>query len=184
MLAIRMQDAIVRNQKLNEDIAVSRAARLEIHQEELTFSAGHFTIFSRTEREQLHGHNYHISVAFNTEIGPEGLSFDYRHYKKMMAALCEELDGRFMLPANSPFLSLAQGDDYLYAHFNQQKIPFLREDIILLPISNTTLEELSHYFLQQLLKNEKDIKQHAISGITVKIYNGPGQSSASTWGKM
>lgn len=163
---------------------MTRSAHLEIHKEELSFSAGHFTIFSSTEREKLHGHNYHISVAFQTQVGNQGLSFDYRHYKKKMQDLCEQLDGRFMLPSESPHMKIEHDGEHIYAHFDQQKIPFLKDDVVLLPVSNTTLEELSHWFLENILKHKTDIDQHAISGITVRVYNGPGHSSASTWGHI
>ena len=161
-----------------------RFANLEIHKEEFSFSAGHFTIFSATEREQLHGHNYYVSIAFNIKIEHNGLSFDYRHYKKKMLALCDKLDRHFLLPSNSPYLQLEDKDDYIIAHFNQKKIPFLKEDIILLPLTNITIEELSHWFLQNILADAPEITQHAIHGIAIKVYNGPGQSGGASWGTM
>ena len=88
-----------------------RLASLEIHKEELSFSAGHFTIFSAEEREQLHGHNYYVSVAFKKVIQDNGLSFDYRIYKKKLLALCDQLDRHFLLPSQSEYLQLK---DVLY----------------------------------------------------------------------
>jgi len=160
---------------------VVRFASLDIHKEEFSFSAGHFTIFSATEREQLHGHNYYVSVSFEIKIEHNGLAFDYRHYKKKMLRLCDQLDRHFLLPNQSPYLRLEESGDYLIAHFNHQKIPFLKEDIIILPLTNITIEELSHWFLQQLLEDASGLSQHAIHGITVKVYNGPGQSAGASW---
>ena len=40
-----------------------RTTTLELYKEEMKFSAGHFTIFSATERENLHGHNFSVYVA-------------------------------------------------------------------------------------------------------------------------
>lgn len=160
---------------------MTRLASLEIHKEEFSFSAGHFTIFSATEREQLHGHNYYVSVSFNFKIDANGLSFDYRIYKKKILALCEQLDRHFLLPTQSPFLKLEEDGDYLLAHFNHKKLPFLREDVITLPLTNITIEELSHWFLQKILGDSDEIKQHNIHGITVKVFNGPGQSAGATW---
>lgn len=158
-----------------------RVASLEIHKEEFSFSAGHFTIFSATEREQLHGHNYYVSVAFDLQIAHNGLSFDYRHYKRKISALCERLDRHFLLPSKSPYLQLEETDDYWFAHFNQKKIPFLKEDVIIVPITNITIEELAHWFLAHLINDPQELTAHAISRITVKVYNGPGQSGGAHW---
>lgn len=161
-----------------------RVASLEIHKEEFSFSAGHFTIFSATEREQLHGHNYYVSIAFKKIIQDDGLSFDYRYYKRKILALCAELDRHFLLPSQSQHLKLEDSGEYLIAHFNHKKLPFLKEDVVILPLTNITIEELSYWFLQKILENQQDISRHAIRGITVKVYNGPGQSGGASWGEV
>lgn len=161
-----------------------RFASLEIHKEEFSFSAGHFTIFSATEREHLHGHNYYVSVAFNIKIEHNGLSFDYRHYKKKILALCEQLDRKLLLPSESPYLNIEDGDDYWVGQFNHKKIPFLKEDVVILPLTNITIEELSHWFLQKTLENQSEFARHGIHGINIKVYNGPGQSAGASWGEI
>ncbi len=160
---------------------MSRIVSLEIHKDELSFSAGHFTIFSATERESLHGHNYYVSIAFKVNIEENGLAFDYRIYKQKLQALCNKLERHFLLPAYSPYLKLEENDAYLIAHFNGQKIPFLKEDVIVLPLTNITIEELSHWFLENLIGEKAELMQHNIQEITVKVYNGPGQSGGACW---
>ena len=163
---------------------MARFANLEIHKEEFSFSAGHFTIFSATEREKVHGHNYYVSIAFNIRIEHNGLSFDYRHYKRKMLKLCDQIDRHLLLPSESPYLKLEDGGEYWIAHFDNKKMPFLKEDVVILPLSNITIEELSHWFLQQMIDDQQEIARHAIHGIRVKVYNGPGQSGGSTWGEF
>ena len=160
-----------------------RLAHLEIHKEELSFSAGHFTIFSATEREHLHGHNYNVHAIFHIEIEKNGLSFDYRLYKKKILALCDQLDRRFLLPGQSPYLSVERDGDYVVATFNQQKIPFPKDDVTILPLTNITIEELSRWFLEKLTSGTAELLQYHIHGITVNVYNGPGQSGGAMWRK-
>ena len=162
---------------------MSRFATLEIHKEELSFSAGHFTIFSATEREHLHGHNYCVHATFHISVEENGLSFDYRVYKKKILALCEQLDRHFLLPENSPHLTLDRNDEYIIAHFNQQKLPFLKEDVVILPLTNITIEELSRWFLEKLLEDKSAFIQHNIHAITVNVFNGPGQSAGASWNR-
>lgn len=161
-----------------------RLATLEIHKEEFSFSAGHFTIFSATEREALHGHNYYVSICFNKQIHHNGLSFDYRHYKKKMRLLCDQLDRHFLLPTLSSYLTLEEQDDYWIAHFNHKQLFFLKEDIVLLPLTNITIEELAHWFLQKILEDQTELLAHGIQGIHIKVYNGPGQSGGASWGEI
>lgn len=158
---------------------MSRAATVEIHQSELSFSAGHFTIFSATAREDLHGHNYYVNAQFAVSIGDNGMAFDYRFYKKKLLALCDQLDRRFLLPAHSPFLKLEETSDMWLAHFNQEKIPFLKRDVVILPINNATIEELSYWFLQQLTQNKEELEKNSIHAITIRVFNGPGQSGSA-----
>ena len=160
---------------------MDRIASLDIHKEECSFSAGHFTIFSATEREYLHGHNYYVSTHFKVNISHNGLSFDYRFYKNKILDLCHQLDRHFLLPSKSPYLNIEDEQDYWVVYFNHKKMFFLKEDIILLPITNITIEELSYWFLQNILNEEKTMKQHAIQAMTIHVYNGLGQSAGASW---
>ena len=105
-------------------------------------------------------------------IQDNGLSFDYRIYKKKMHALCDQIDRHFLLPAHSRYLKLEEDGDYCIAHFNHKKIPFLKEDIIILPLTNITIEELSHWFLQKILEDQQEIEGHGIRGLTVRLIMG------------
>lgn len=164
---------------------MARFAHLEIHKEEFSFSAGHFTIFSATEREQMHGHNYYVSALFHIKIEHNGLAFDYRYYKKKIKLLCKQLDRQFLLPSKSPYLTLEENGDYWLAHFNYKKLPFLKEDVVILPLTNITIEELSYWFLQSLLADSETGKyQASICGIQIKVYNGPGQSGSASFGEL
>lgn len=158
-----------------------RAAHLEIHKEEFSFSAGHFTIFSATERENLHGHNYYVGLTLHFSLQDHGLSFDYRHYKEKIHTLCRQLDRYFLLPSRSPYLKIEDNGLYWLAHFNNQPLPFLKEDVVILPLSNITIEELSHWFLQKIVEDKQSLHDHSIVSITVKVYNGPGQSAGASW---
>jgi 6-pyruvoyltetrahydropterin/6-carboxytetrahydropterin synthase len=160
---------------------VTRSAIVELHKDEFNFSAGHFTIFSATDREDLHGHNYYVSTAISVILNDNGLAFDYRIYKKKILALCDKLDRRFLLPAQSKYLRLEDTGDMWFAHFNQEKIPFLKRDVVILPVTNVTIEELSHWFLNQLTQDENELKQHGIQKIKLSVFNGPGQSGSAKW---
>lgn len=153
--------------------------RLQIHKEAFSFSAGHFTIFSATERETMHGHNYYVSITFDLTVAHNGLAFDYRLYKKRLQLLCDKIDRHFLLPEFSPYLQIESDAEYYYAYFDNKKMPFLKEDVVILPLSNITIETLSAWFLKELIQDKNEIKQHAILDIQIDVYNGLEQSGST-----
>ncbi|MCB1691400.1 MAG: 6-carboxytetrahydropterin synthase [Pseudomonadales bacterium] len=157
-----------------------RTSRIEISKQALNFSIGHFTIFSETERENLHGHNFQLECELTAPVGPDGLMFDYAILKNLLRALCDEIDEQVILPANSPFLTVEQDEDYVVARFAGERIPFLHRDVTLLPVANVSVEELSRYFLDRLLV-EPALAGKGIIAITVKISSSPGQFGVATW---
>jgi 6-pyruvoyltetrahydropterin/6-carboxytetrahydropterin synthase len=163
---------------------MKRLSTIELFKDYLNFSAGHFTIFSATKRENLHGHNYQLHACITTEVIKEhGLTFDYREYKDHLYELCSELNGLFLLPSQSPFLRIEEQDKFIIAHFNHEEIPFNKRDVKILPLTNITIEELSNWILLQLIANKEDLSRHLIESITIKISSTPGQFASATWSK-
>ena len=85
------------------------------------------------------------------------------------------------MPQCSPFLTFAEDDEYYYFTFNHKKIPFLKEDVTLMPLTNITVEELSRWFVTELIRDEEELLRHRIEHITVKVFSAPGQSASHTW---
>jgi 6-pyruvoyltetrahydropterin/6-carboxytetrahydropterin synthase len=159
---------------------IKRLTTVEIAKQALNFSIAHFTIFSATDREDLHGHNFQLECKVTAPLADDGLLFDYGILKKLLRALCDEIDEQVILPGHSPHLQLTEEDGYTIAHFNGERIPFLPRDVTVLPIANTTVEEFSHYFLEKL-KHDKLIQQNAIVALSVKVSSSPGQYGIADW---
>jgi 6-pyruvoyltetrahydropterin/6-carboxytetrahydropterin synthase len=156
-----------------------RITILEIASNKLVFSSGHFTIFSATERETLHGHNYHMTARIEAAVGAEDLTFDYRDYKKKLTVLCQQLNNYFLLPAESPYLKITENEHTITARFDQDDLVFLKKDAKLLPIKNVTLEGLSQWFLTQLLSAGHI--EPSMRALTITVFNGPFQSATASW---
>jgi len=158
----------------------TRLSRIEISKQALNFSIAHFTIFSSVVRENLHGHNFQIQCHVTAVLGNDGLLFDYAILKKILRDMCDEIDEQVILPGNSPHLSISKEEDYVFALFNDERIPFLRRDVSILPIANTTVEEFSHYFLNKLVAHA-ELQGKGIEAYTVKISSSPGQYGVAEW---
>ena len=154
---------------------------VELQKESMKFSAGHTTIFSATEREPLHGHMYAVYLGLTTWVEDNGMTFDYRYYKKRVHELCQRLNQTFLMPTCSPFLTMSEDAEYYYFLFNHKKIPFLKEDVTLMPLSNITVEELSRWFVNELVSDEEELVRHRIEKVVVKVFSAPGQSASHEW---
>ncbi|MBI5447786.1 MAG: 6-carboxytetrahydropterin synthase [Gammaproteobacteria bacterium] len=158
-----------------------RLSLIELHKENMKFSSGHFTIFSAENRERMHGHNYTVYCGLETLIEENGLAFDYRIYKTKVYEICQKLNGAFLLAGHSPHLRFEEYDDHYWVYFHTEKLYFNKRDIVVLPIKNVTVEELSLWFIEQLTINKPELKQHGVQKITVKIASSPGQSGSASW---
>ena len=94
-----------------------------------------------------------------------------------VVALCRELNEWTILPTRSPHLRVEEDGEHVYAHFNGERIPFLRGDVLLLPIENATLEEFAAYFLDRLMDDVDTLRAHRIEAMDVRVFSGPGQSA-------
>ena len=154
---------------------------VELQKEVMKFSAGHTTIFSATEREPLHGHSYQVYLGLTTWVENNGMTFDYRYYKKRIRELCAHVNQTFLMPEFSPYLQYDEDETYYYFTFNHQKMPFLKHDVKLLPVTNITVEELSRWFVQELIQDQEELNRHRIEKIVVKVFSAPGQSASHEW---
>ena len=157
---------------------------IEISKEDIKFSAAHFTIFSATERERLHGHNFAVSVTLTAPVADDGLCFGYNEIKKKVRALCAELDEYALLPEHSPYLSITTEGDQYRVQFAEDTLFFLCTDTILLPIRNSTVEEYSRYLLTRLVGDHTSFfAKNDVRSIVLRVATGPGQWGATTWRK-
>lgn len=154
---------------------------IEIEKSYLHFSAAHFTVFSATERERLHGHNWRIAVEITAELGNEGLCFDYAIYKKILKDLCAQYDEYTLIANDSPHLDITQDDDFYFIKHNNITQPLLKTDTLLLPVKNITIESLAHYFLDIVTADKEHLSNLKIHGFEMRVSSGPNQWGIARW---
>ncbi len=160
---------------------INRTTTLELFQENMKFSSGHFILLSETEREPYHGHNFRVYLAITTAVGKSGISFDFRLYKRKVCELCSHLDHSFLIPSQSNFLKIKENGDQYEVCFNQEKLVFLKKDVTLLPIRNISVEELSYWFITNLTEDTQTLAKHEVSKLVVKVSSDNTQSGSACW---
>ncbi|MCB1057013.1 MAG: 6-carboxytetrahydropterin synthase, partial [Acidobacteria bacterium] len=102
--------------------------------------------------ELLHGHNYQVAVELEGEaLDSYGLLCDFVRVKSAIRRVCEELDTRTLVPAESSELELGEEGDGVVVVYRDRRYVFPARDVLVLPLLNTSIELLARWFWQQLL---------------------------------
>lgn len=153
---------------------------IDIHKEAHHFSCAHFTIFSATERENLHGHNYSVRARALCTIADTGMCFDYNKLKKMIGDICDSLDETTLVPSLSPYVSIRQEENYICLDFADETMKFLPRDVKVLEVRNVTVEELANWFIANLTSTQ-EFQSLSIIRFELSVSSGPSESATATW---
>jgi len=155
--------------------------RIDLFKEEMKFSAAHFTIFSADARENIHGHNFTLRVEIDAAISVQGIAFDYRQVKRTLIEMCRGLNEILLLPTHNPYLTVDDNGDEVIARFGDERMVFLKRDVLLLPLRNISLEELSLYLLNAIVPVICADPDTGVTSVVTRVFSGPGQSASSQW---
>jgi 6-pyruvoyltetrahydropterin/6-carboxytetrahydropterin synthase len=151
--------------------------RISIAREQYKFSCGHMTVFPDGRKERLHGHNYTVAVAIELcRIDHENmLEFDV--VRTALVDLCSSLRERTLLARDNPRFELVR-DDGLEIEFRLcgQRYVLPRQDVLLLPIDNVSVEQLAAYATEQLAGALRS--QPVATALEVTIEESPGQGAS------
>lgn len=150
--------------------------RLSVRKERIGFSAAHFTVFPDGRAERLHGHNYRTKIEIEGEALREGLLLDFGEIKEAARQACAELDGRTLLPTRHPDLEIREQSGSVEARYGDRVYRFPNEDVRLLPVANTTVEELARHLALRILENlGSRLRDAGVARLRVGVEESPGQ---------
>lgn len=120
--------------------------RIHVSRDNLMFAAGHFVSYDGDLVEPLHGHNYRMGVTVEGALGGNAYVFNFVTLKRLMKQVSDELDHRMLLPRDNPLIVVeAQPDGGVLVRVGARWYRFPQEDVLILPVSNTTAEQLAQY---------------------------------------
>ena len=140
----------------------------------LHFSSAHFITFGG-KCERLHGHNYGVMVELEGTLGANRLIFDFTVLKQITREVCRRLDHRFLLPLHNPHLEVREQPNAWEILSGEKRYVFPREDVVALPIDNSTAEQLAEYVCQELRKELAAYSTANLQTITVGVEEAPTQ---------
>lgn len=147
--------------------------RIVLAKEDFKFSAAHFTLFADGSAELLHGHNYLVQVELcGARLDGAGLLADLEQSKRAVRALCAGLDSRTLLPAASDRLVCTRRGDVVEVRLGERCYSFPVDDVLLLPLVNTSVELLAHMLWHRLAP---DLRGTQVDWLAVAVEESAGQ---------
>lgn len=156
---------------------------IDVSKEYLKFSAAHFLIFPDGSAERLHGHNYRVFVDVEADLTEHGLVIDFKMIKPIIRELVDRLDEHWLVPGEHPVLrAQPRGDGTIEVRYLDRYYAAPVEDVIVLPINNTSSENLATYLgreLRALLKQR--FPDVSLGALRLWVEETAGQRGSYRW---
>jgi len=155
---------------------VSGILSLRLAKEDFKFSAAHFTIFSDSEAEPLHGHNYRVTVELSgSELDDLDFLIPVNAAKQAIRAECAGLDEKVLLPAKCRHLRLTRRAEMTTVVFCSRRYELPSSEIVLLPVRNVTVEALARLLWRRLRDRWAHLQDRVeVVAVTVAETRGQG----------
>jgi len=133
-----------------EHIMESTSFRVLLQKEQLVFSSAHFITFAGDICECLHGHNYGVRGEVEGPLDENRYVIDFIAFRDTLATIVKRLDHHVLLATKHPLITVETTGDEVIARFRSKRWVFPAEDCMLMPIGNTTAEEIAWWIANEL----------------------------------
>ena len=150
----------------------------QVRVEGVGFAAAHFATYGGRS-EPLHGHDYALAAQVDGTLDTNAWVIDFGEVKAILRGICKEVDHRFLLQRDSRVLAI----DATEAAWNVRTpdgIDYVlpRQDVIALPIDNTTAERLAEWFCERVLQTLRERRADNVRAVTIEVWEGPQQRAS------
>ena len=149
--------------------------KVRVTKDHLVFSAAHFITFNGNICERLHGHNWRTAVEVAGPLDENRYVFDFIALRDSLQGIVNRLDHRMLLPTQHELIKVEADETEVEVRFEERRWVFPREDCILLPVVNTTAEEIAHWIAGELIEAVDQKGAHALTEIEVHVEENFGQ---------
>lgn len=152
--------------------------RVRVHKDYTVFSAGHFITYEAGQCEPLHGHNYRASAVVEGALNPDHYVFDFIALKHILRDICDRLDHRMLLARDNPLLPLVDDGRQVTVRYKEKTYVFPREDVVVLPVPNTTAEKLAEWIGLELESALRARGARGLAWLEVEVEESFGQGAS------
>lgn len=140
----------MRDDNRSKSILGSAKYRVQLEKEQLVFSAAHFITFAGDICECLHGHNYGVRAEVEGPLDENQYVVDFIAFRDSLAQIVKRLDHHVLLPTTHPMIHVQTSQQEVVTTFREKRWIFPLEDCMLLPVSNTTAEQIAGWIAMEL----------------------------------
>ncbi len=149
--------------------------RVDLTKEQFVFSAAHFITFAGDICERIHGHNYAVRVCVEGPLDENRYVVDFIALRDAVLKETQALDHHVILPRDHREIVVTEDERETTVRFRDRRWVFPNEDAIILPVVNTTAEEIAHVIAERVRKHTKEQFGDALSTIEVGVDENCGQ---------
>jgi len=151
--------------------------RITIARDQYKVSCAHMTVFPDGTKERLHGHNYTIAVALEIASVELAAMIPFAGIKACLAELCAAWKEHVLIAARNPHLVILRDDAELELTLCGQRYVMPRQDALLLPIDNVSVEALAAH-VAALLRERIAALSPNVQALEVTVEEVPGQGAS------
>lgn len=149
--------------------------RVDVTKSQFVFSAAHFITFAGDICERIHGHNYGVRVCVEGPLDENRYVVDFIALRDAILEETSLLDHHVILPANHPEIKVIQDEQETTARFRDRRWVFPNEDCVIMPVVNTTAEEIARVIAERVREKTKSQFGDQLSWIEVAVDENHGQ---------
>ncbi len=151
---------------------------IKVYKQYFNFASSHFLIFEDGTREPLHGHNYRVMIKGEVSELSGDMVFDFLDIKPIVREVCDSLDHKLLIPRENTQIEIHTKDKNINIKTPcGSQFSFPQEDVLLLPILNTSAERLAIYINSEVRRITKERFNFKFASLEIEVEETPGQSA-------
>ena len=151
--------------------------RVRVAKDYTVFAAAHFVTYDRDQSEPIHGHNYRAAVTIEGDLDENHYVFNFVPLKRHLREVCDQLDHHLLLPTGNPVITVDTNETSYLIHQADKYYVIPKEDVVQLPIPNTTAELLATWIGEQLVSWLRATGVGGLTAMEVEIEEVFGQTA-------
>jgi len=149
---------------------------IKVYKEYFNFASSHFVIFKDGTREPLHGHNYRVGLKGDALDLEGDMVFDFLDIKPIVREVCDSLDHKLLLPGDNPYLKIVEDkENWEILPKDGSRFSIPKQDVLILPISNTSAERLAIYLANTINELTKKRFDFQFKSMEIEVEETRGQ---------
>lgn len=149
--------------------------RVDLTKEQFVFSAAHFITFAGDICERIHGHNYAVRVSVEGPLDENRYVVDFIALRDAVLEVTQALDHHVILPRDHVEIQVTEDETETTVRFRERRWVFPKEDAVILPVVNTTAEEIARVIAERVREQTQEKFGDALSTIEVAVDENYGQ---------